>query len=149
VKRLIPKQNKLKPNCSIEHLHKNTLKWISEFQFIKVEEEFLKELLAEHIIEFCSEKHYSKAKLLFKGISHETILREELINDIKEHKINLALLLENIYLKKESVFRKTHEILKKEVYNYFENFKYIKQEIFELVLTILKNEKQKRLVINI
>jgi len=147
MKRLIPKQKAPSFNNSVEYLHSKTQFWISEIEFIKIEQNFLKELLAEHIIGLCDTNNFTKAKLLLNGINHEAILGETLIESIKEHKINLGLLIENIYLKKENIFRDNHELLKTELKNYIENFKYIKEEVFELILLIMKKEKQHKLLV--
>lgn len=133
-------------NNSIEYLHNKTQQWISEIEFIKIEQDFLGELLAEHVLGLCTTQTYKKAKLLLKGIEHETKLSDKLIKNIKEHKINLALLIENIYLKREDTFRKNHKLLKNEVVNYIQNFKYIKEQVFELVLFIMKKQKQQKLL---
>ena len=130
----------------IEHLHAKAQQWISEIEFVKIEQNFLKELLAEHIIGLCTTDNYSKAKLLLNGIAHETGLGNKLIESLKEHKINLALLLENTYLKKEDTFRNNHKLLKIEVNNYIENFKFIKEQVFELVLLVMRSEKEKKLL---
>lgn len=131
---------------SVERLHSKVQKWISEIEFVKIEQDFLKELLAEHIIGLCETDNYNNAKLLLNGIEHESKLGDELIESIKEHKINLALLLENILLKNENKFRDNHKLLKKEVKNYIENFKYIKERVFELVLLIMRSEKERKLL---
>lgn len=131
---------------SIERLHAKAQQWISEIEFIKIEQNFLKELLGEHIIGLCTTNNYAKAKLLISGIEHETILGNKLMKSIKEHKINLALLIENINLKNEKTFRNNHNLLKMEVKNYIENFKFLKEQVFELVLLIMKNEKEKKLL---
>lgn len=131
---------------SIERLHAKAQKWISEIEFIKIEQNFLKELLSEHIIGLCKTHHYNQAKTLLNGIEHEAKLGNKLMESIKEHKINLALLLENIQLKNESKFRDNHRLLKVEVKNYIENFKYIKEQVFELVLLVMKNEKEKKML---
>jgi len=146
MKNTIPNQPKKTYNSSIEYLHKKTLEWVSEIEFIKVEQKFLKELLSEHIIGLCKSDNFNKAKLLLKGIDHESILGDELIVSIKDHNVNLALLMEHIYLKKETDFRNNHIFLKVEVKNYIQNFKYIKEQVYELVLFIMKNNKQKRLL---
>jgi hypothetical protein len=143
----LTKQNeKSNFEINIERLHAKAQQWISEIEFIKIEQNFLKELLSEHIIGLCTTNNYTKAKLLLNGIEHETGLGNKLIESIKEHKINLALLLENIYLKKEDTFRNNHKLLKTEVINYTENFKYIKEQVFELVLLIMKSEKEKKML---
>ena len=143
---LTQKEKTTKFEITIERLHSKVQQWISEIEFIKIEQKFLKELLAEHIIELCTTDNYSQAKLFLNGIEHETKLGNKLIESIKEHKINLALLMENIHLKKEDVFRNNHKLLKNEVSNYIENFRYIKEQVFELVLSIMKKEKENKLL---
>lgn len=146
MKSTIPKQSEKKYKSSIEYLHKKTQEWISEIEFVKVEQQFLQELISEHIIGLCKSDNFNKAKLLLKGIDHESILGDELIVSIKDHNVNLALLMEHIYLKKEADFRKNHNFLKVEVKNYIQNFKYIKEQVYELVLLIMKKNKQKKLL---
>jgi hypothetical protein len=131
---------------SVERLHTKAQQWISEIEFIKIEQNFLKELFTEHIMGLCETRNYDQAKMLLNGIEHEAKLGNKLIESIKEHKINLALLLENIQLKKETKYRDNHKLLKIEVKNYIENFKYIKEQVFELVLLIMRNEKERKLI---
>ena len=50
------------------------------------------------------------------------------------------------FLKKETKFRENHKLLKVEVKNYIENFKYIKEQVYELVLLIMRNEKEIKLL---
>lgn len=141
MKRIIPKQKELANNNSIEYLHGKTQRWTTEIQFILVEQKFLKELLEDHIMNLCDTQSFAKGKLLLNGLNHEANLGVELIESIKEHKINLALLIENIYLKRERIFRENHDFLKIEFRNYIENFRCIKELLFELVLQMLKKEK--------
>jgi len=144
MKRLIPKQKTPIFSNSIEYLHSKTKQWISEIEFIKIEQDFLKELLADHIMGLCDTNNFANAKLLLNGINHEKKLGEQLIESIKEHKINLALLIENIYIKRENLFRDNHEFLNIEFKNYVENFKYIKEQVFELILLIMKKDKKEK-----
>ena len=127
MKTITPKEKVPVFKLGIEQLLSKTKKWISEIEFIKVEQQFLKELLTEHVISHCTAERFNTAKLFLAGINHEDHLGDQLINSIKEHKMNLALLVENIYLKKEDNFRKHHEILKIEYNNYIQNFKYLKE----------------------
>jgi hypothetical protein len=146
MKRIIPKQKMSVFNNSVEYLFKKTKKWMSEIEFIKIEQDFLSELLSEHIVGLCSTHNFQKAKLLIKGLNHEKKLGNELLINIKDHNVNLSLLIENIYLKREDDFRKNHENLKSEVVNYLDNFKYLKEQVFDLVLLIMKKEKQQKLI---
>jgi len=146
MKRIIPQQNAQIFNNSIDFLLKETKKWNSEIEFIKVEQDFLVELLSEHILGLCETLNFQKAKLLLSSLNHEKELGDELNFKIKDHGINLALLIENIYLKREDNFRKNQEYLKIEVKKYIENFKYLKEQVFDLVLLIMKKEKQQKLI---
>jgi len=148
MKRIIPKQKNTIFNNGIDHLLLKTKKWNSEINFIKVEQHFLKEILSEHILILCETDNFQKAKLLLNSIAHEIKLGDELILDIKDHSVNLALLIENIYLNREDNFRNHQEYLKSEVNNYLDNFKYLKEQVFELVLFIMKREKQKKLLVD-
>jgi len=147
MKHIIPKQKTEIFNNGIDHLLLKTKEWTSEINFIKVEQHFLEEILSEHIIGLCETDNFQKAKLLLNGLAHEIKLGDELINNIKDHSVNLALLIENIYLKREDNFRNHQEYLKSEVDNYIENFKYLKEQVFELVLFIMKKEKEKKLLV--
>ncbi|UMB54664.1 hypothetical protein MKD41_04145 [Lutibacter sp. A64] len=147
MKSTIPQKSKA-PCTSIEDLYKKTQDWVAEIEFIKIEQQFLKELLAEHIIELCESDNFNKAKLLLKGIDHESILGDDLLISIDDHNVNLSLLLENIYLKREANFRNNHELIEVEVTNYIQNFRFIKEQIYELVLLIMKNNKKHHMLSN-
>ncbi|WP_141119669.1 hypothetical protein [Lutibacter agarilyticus] len=146
MKRIIPKQKMPVFNNSVDYLLNKTKKWMSEIEFIKVEQDFFKELLSEHIVSLCTTHNFQKAKLLLSSINHEKKLGNELLVNIKDHNVNLSLLIENIYLKREDNFRKNHENLKSEVVNYLDNFKYLKEQVFDLVLLIMKIDKQQKLI---
>lgn len=146
MKRIIPKQSAPIFNNSIDYLLKKTKKWSSEIEFIEIEQNFLIELLSEHILGLCEANKFQKAKLLLSGLNHEKELGDELSHKINDHSINLALLIENIYLKREDNFRNNQEYLNIEVKNYIENFKYLKEQVFDLVLLIMKKEKQQKLI---
>ncbi|MBI9042322.1 hypothetical protein [Lutibacter sp.] len=146
MKTIIPKQKEPFLKDGIEVLHAKTNKWISEIEFINIEQDFLKEMMSEHIISLCEMENFKTAKLFLNGIEHENKLGAKLLLDIQDHKMNLALLMENIYLKKEDDFRKKQQELKLEVNNYIQNFRYIKEEVFKLVLHIMKKEKSQKLL---
>ena len=148
MKRIIPSQQKATFNNSLEPLLAKTKEWTSEITFTKVEQLFLNEILSEHIISLCKTNNFQQAKLLLNGIAHEKKLGDQLLQSIKAHKVNLALLIENIYLKRGVNLKKDHQNLKLEVNNYIDNFKYLKEQIFELVLYIMKKEKEKKLLVN-
>lgn len=147
MKKNVPITKNSQIKSSIIELKNETSEWISEIKFIYIEQDFLEELLAEHVMGLCKTNNYSQAKLFLKGITHERKLGKLLEDEIRNHNVNLALLIENIYLKKEDSFRDKHKVLLSEVKNYIQNFKYIKEKVFELVLQIMKSEKKKKLLL--
>ena len=88
MKQIIQKQNEPIFNNSIVNLQAKTKKWLSEIEFIKVEQEFLKELITDHIIGLCKTDNFSTAKLLLNGINHESKL-----GDILEYRLKSTELI--------------------------------------------------------
>ena len=79
-------------NNSIEYLHNKTQQWISEIEFIKIEQDFLGELLAEHVLGLCTTQTYKKAKLL----ENLRYINKNQISDLLLTKDNLILQLFDI-----------------------------------------------------
>lgn len=125
-------------NATIEQLLNKTKRWISKMEFIKLEQLFFKELMDKYIIKSCAPTNFKKAKLLLDAVNNEIVLGANLFESIEEHKVNLSLLIENIYLKKEATFRTKHGDLKNEILNYISNFNCIKEQLFEVGLLVLK-----------
>lgn len=146
MKHIIPTKEKLEIKNSTHYLHGKVQQWISEIEFIKIEQHFLKELLGSHVLELCQEDKFQSAKLFLKGLEHEEGLGKELIVAMNEHRMNLGLLIEQVHLKKEDLFRKTHEQLKIEMKDYVHNFKYLKEQVFELILVIMRKDKKQKLL---
>lgn len=128
---------------SILHLQNETIEWVTEIKFIKIEQAFLKEMIENHILKLCENDNFSKAKLLLNSLIIDGESDRKLSKEIKNHKVNLALLIENIYIKKEDDFREYHKRLHLEIESYIQNFKYVKELAFELILLIMKIKKQK------
>jgi len=142
----IPKQKEPFIYNSFEYLHKKSQNWLLEINFIKTELVFLKELISDHVIAICKSDSFRNAKTLLTGIEHELNLNEELSKSIKSHSINLSLLVDGAYLAKQHEIRKNHTLLKNEVINYITNLKYLKKQVFELILNVMKINKSKKLL---
>ena len=86
MKKVVTKVEKEAPQ--IDYLYSKNLEWISEIEFIKIEQKFFKELLSDHVMELCSSNNFTKATMLLRGIGHEQLLGEKLIKSIKKNQIN-------------------------------------------------------------
>ena len=130
----------------IGRLHKKTQKWISEIEFVKIEQEFFKQLLSAHIVKLCSTHHLETAKALLNEIEEENNIGARLTQSIYDQRLNLSLISENIYVKQDADFRTIQKSIKIEYRNYKVKFKEIRDRVFELVLHTIKKERQKKLL---
>ena len=83
------KGNNLFAKNGVGLMHRKTQKWISEIEFVKVEQEFLKELLSEHIIEFCNSHNIETVKELLTKIEKENELGASLLKSIHDQRLVL------------------------------------------------------------
>lgn len=142
MKHLLKKSNStlfIENNYKLHAVCKN---WIKELEFISKEQVFFREMLVNYVMDQCRADCYKKAKLLLNSIDNEKELLKKLLSDIEEHKINLSLLIEKIYMKRADYFREQHSLLKKDMTNYLENYRYLKEQLFSLILYVLKLKKE-------
>ena len=142
MKRLIPKKNMPYFSNSIYELYEVSETWLEELTFIEKEQDFFREILTNYVMDECSEDCYKQGKFLLNGIMNEQQLGEELHTEINEHKMDLGLLIEKIYLKREDQFRERHLALKENVTNYVKNYKFLKEKLFALILKVLRLKKE-------
>lgn len=137
-KRLIPKKSLPYFTKSIYELYEESRTWIEDLEFIEKEQVFFREILLNYVMDECCADCYKKGKLLLKSIDNEKMLGKQLYNELNEHKMNLGLLIERIYLKREDQFRELHLSLKESSENYMSNYKFLKEQLFKLILRVLR-----------
>lgn len=132
---------------SPEELHVESLNWISELKFIKDEQRFLDELLKSYTIQLIEKQDFSKNKDIISHLSKLEKDGQELLKKIINHENELLILVDGIdQIKEEKHYRFLHRTYIMQVTNYFNEYKDVKREIFEVVKRIMKHEKQKRLL---
>lgn len=132
---------------SPEELHIESLNWISELKFIKDEQHFLDELLKSFTLQLIEKQDFSKNKEIITHLSKSRKDGEKLLKKIINHENELLVLVDGIdQIKEEKHYRFLHSTYLLEATNYFNDYKAIKREIFNVVKEIMKHEKQKRLL---
>ncbi len=130
-----------------DELHVESLNWISELKFIKDEQQFLDELLKSHTIQLIEKQDFSKNKEIISHLSKLEKDGEKLLKKIINHENELLILVDGIdQIKEEKHYRFLHSTYIMKVTNYFNEYKDVKREIFDVVKKIMKHEKQKRLL---
>lgn len=132
---------------SPEELHVESLNWLSELKFIKDEQHFLDELLKTYTLQLVEEHDFAKNKNIIGQLSAIRKEGEELLKKVINHENELLILVDGIdQIKEEKHYRFLHSTYLLEVTNYFNDYKDIKRDIFDVVKKIMKHEKQKRLL---
>ena len=132
---------------SPEELHEASLNWVSELKFIKDEQHFLDELIENYTLQLISGDTFEKSKKIVNELSelrkHTGPLLKRTINHVNE----LTILIDGIdQPKEEKVYKEEHRLLLIAVNEYQHTYKKIKRSIFDLIKTIMKQSKQKRLL---
>lgn len=132
---------------SPEELHEDTIEWLSDLNFVKVEQSFLEELIKENTINLISGDTFTKSKEIVNKLSENIKKVEELHDKVQAHSNGLEILVDEVKQeKKEERFKQEHHLLNAEISLFMIDFRDIKNEIFELIKNIMKQNKQKRLL---
>lgn len=132
---------------SPEELHEDTIEWLSDLNFVKVEQSFLEELIKENTINLISGDTFTKSKEIVNKLSENIKKVEELHDKVQAHSNGLEILVDEVKEeKKEERFKQEHHLLNAEISLFMIDFRDIKNEIFELIKNIMKQNKQKRLL---
>ncbi len=127
-------------------LHQDALDWISDLEFIKVEQQFLNSLIKNHTLELISGEIFSQSKKLVSELSREEKEVTSLLEVVRRHSNQLEILADGInQLQEEKKYKEMHYNLKIDVSRYEDTFKKTKSHIFQLIAKLMKQKKQKRL----
>ncbi|MFL1896212.1 hypothetical protein ACJRPK_10955 [Aquimarina sp. 2-A2] len=132
---------------SPEEMHEIALTWISELKFIKDEQHFLDELLESFSLQMLSDKNFQKSKTVINGLSDKRKAIEPMLKKIINHHNKLTILMDGIdQLEEEKEYKEENRLLYLEVTEYLNEYKDVKRQVFDLIKTIMKHTKQKRLL---
>ncbi|TYP74249.1 hypothetical protein [Aquimarina intermedia] len=132
---------------SPEEMHEIALTWISELKFIKDEQHFLDELLESFSLQMLSDKNFAKSKTVINGLSDKRKAIEPMLKKIINHHNKLTILMDGInQLEEEKEYKEENRSLYIEVTEYLNEYKAVKRQVFDLIKTIMKHNKQKRLL---
>jgi hypothetical protein len=130
-----------------EEMHRATVRWLSEVKFMRDEQMFLNNLIKHYTVQLVDSKIFGKSKEI---VSKLTDLEKEsisLMKKIQAHENRLEIMIDDVdQLELEKAYRDTHRELTSTMDGYKEEYMQIKTRLFDLVSSVLKKEKQKRLL---
>lgn len=132
---------------SPDEMHSATLAWLSELKFIKDEQQFLNHLVKSYTEALIDHKIYDKSKQLVGEILDAEKEQEALLKKVQIHENQLEIMIDDVdQPKMEKAYRETHMELIKEMERYLEAYRGLKRQLFELLSTVIRQQKQKRLL---
>ena len=130
-----------------EEMHRTSLLWLSELRFMKDEQLFLNNLIKHYTVQLVDSKIFGKSKVIVIAL---TALEKQVIalmKKVQAHENKLEIMIDDVdQIELEKAYRDTHRDLTSGMDHYKEDYMEIKTKLFDLVSSVLKKEKQKRLL---
>ncbi|WP_350285327.1 hypothetical protein [uncultured Croceitalea sp.] len=132
---------------SADEMHKDSLHWTSELKFAKDEQRFLDGMIRDYTLDLLNVQIFDNVK---KAVDALHLTEKELIHIFKKvqlHENQLAIMIDDVdQIKMENAYIETHVELAKEIKIYFDTYRAAKSTIFDIISSIMKKKKQKRLL---
>lgn len=128
-------------------LYETTKMWQSQLAFIKGEQSFLKELLAENTLKLLAESCFEMAKHLSTDLVKLSDELPEMLVKIKKHRNDIVELIDSKdEFFKERTFQDAHLLLEMSIGSYLEKYHNLKDEIFTTMQEVFKKSKNHSLL---
>lgn len=130
-----------------EEMHEGSMLWFSELKFIRDEQFFLNTLVQSFTLQLIDAKSYQDSKKIIDRLQHAEKDIVPLFKKVQVHENQLEIIVDDVdQLKMEKAYLATHEELQSAMNGYTQRYREIKEQLFKLLITIMKKEKQKRLL---
>ena len=130
-----------------ETMHQDSLGWLSELRFIKNEELFFDDLVKSYTLQLIDSKHFRESKIIVEQLSSLQKKTDVLIDTVLTHETGLKVMVDGVNeFKEEKAYKDEHGKLITKISAFLENYRILKSQLFALIKSIIKEEKQKRLL---
>ena len=128
-------------------MHAGSRKWISELQFCSDEQTFFEDMIRLYTLQLIDSKHFNDSKMMVDKLSRIKKKNSDLLNTINLHEKELKVMVDGIdALEEEDLYKKKHRQLISEMSTFIKDYRKYKLQLFGLLKTILKEQKQKHLL---
>ena len=138
---------KYQPWLSAEIMHRDSLGWLSELNFMKDEQLFFDDLVKSYTLQLIDSAHFSESKNIIARLGDSQKKTASLLRIVKKHEKGLKIMVDGKdQLEEEDAYKNEHVELITKVTKFTEDYKSLKSQLFGLVKGIIKEGKQKRLL---
>lgn len=132
---------------SAEEMHEASIRWFSELKFIRDEQLFLNNLVKSFTMQLIDSKVFQDSKKVIDQLQHAEKDIISLLKKVQTHENQLEIIVDDVdQLKMEKAYLETHKELQGSMHEYTQRYREIKQRLFKLVSSLMKKDKQKRLL---
>lgn len=132
---------------SADQMHEASKEWLSELRFIRDEHLFFEDLITTFTSELIDLKKFSDNKEVIEAINLSQKQNALLIEAVKTHENDLQIMVDGInQIKGEAAYTKEHKNLTDIINGFLKDYKQLKTQIFDIIKTIKKEDKQKHLI---
>lgn len=132
---------------SAEELHYNSKNWLSKLRFAKDEQRFLDNLIKDYTLDLIDSTIFSKVKPIITSLGKIEEEFQPLLKRVNLHERQLQIMVDDVdQFKMEEAYVQTHMDLTVEVNSYFEKYQAIKAKVFDMIGSIIKKRKRKKLL---
>lgn len=141
------KKYKYRAWLNAEQMHEDSMLWFSELKFIRDEQFFLNKLVESFTLQLISANIYEDSKRIIKRLQHAEKDIVPLFKKVQTHENQLKIIVDEVdQLKMEKAYLETHKDLHIAMNDYTQQYREIKEQLFKLLTSIIKKDKQKRLL---
>lgn len=130
-----------------EEMHEASMRWFSELKFIRDEQLFLNNLVTTYTLPLSAPNIFEESKQVIDQLQKAEIDIVPLFKKVQAHENQLEMMVDDVdQPKMEKAYLETHKELLIAINRYTVRYREIKERLFKVVSSILKQSKQKRLL---
>ena len=125
----------------VQELHSELQEWRSNMDFIEDEMHFIDRLLHSYVFEPRTPNLFERLEKFKQGMEKSKKRRASIKDRIMEHENNLGGMMECTSAPCDTAYYLKHEQLQNKVFEYLEDYRQLKSEIYRYAGAILKSRK--------
>src|SRR5690606_12282869 len=130
-----------------EEMHEHVQQWMSELEFANDEFRFLEDLIKTYTLQLIESKQFSDNKEIIDAINRTGKRNHLLLEAIRVHSNELEILMDGIdQPKDEESYKERHRDFILRVKEFLLDYRSLKTQLFSMIQSILKKEKQRLLL---
>lgn len=132
---------------SAGQMHQASKEWLSELRFIKDEHLFFEDLIKSFTLQLINPEKFSHNKEIIDALNSSQKKTDFFIETVKVHENKLQIMVDGIdQSQEEEAYKTEHRELIIDISDFKKNYRILKTQLFDIIKSIKKEEKQRRLI---